>query len=103
MSDLVHASLDLPIDEACGIWHLVNDGAVSWYDFAMLAAVRSGRPLDLIAPVSAAAVIGAAARPAFTGLTSCRGRLLRPIDTALAEFFGEKHDHEVEAPPCGSR
>ena len=73
----------------------MNDGAVSWYDFAMLAAVRRGRPLDLIAPVSAAALIGAAARPAFTGLTSCRGQLLRPIDSALAEFFGEIHDHEV--------
>jgi dTDP-4-dehydrorhamnose reductase len=101
--DLVHASLDLLIDEECGIWHLVNDGAMSWYDFAMLAAVRSGRRLDLIAPVSAAALIGAAARPAFTGLTSCRGQLLRPVDTALAALFGEMHDHEVEAPPCASR
>ena len=68
---------------------------MSWYDFAMLAAVRSGRRLDLIVPVSAAAVTGAAARPAFTGLTSCRGQLLRPVDSALAAFFGEMHDHEV--------
>jgi dTDP-4-dehydrorhamnose reductase len=101
--DLVHASLDLLIDEECGIWHLVNDGAMSWYDFAMLAAVRSGRRLDLIAPVSAAALAGAAARPAFTALTSCRGQLLRPVDTALAAFIRDMHDHEVEAPPCASR
>ncbi len=79
------------------------NGAMSWYDFAMLAAVRSGRRLDLIASVSAATLTGAAARPAFTGLTSCRGQLLRPVDSPLAAFFGETHDHEVEAPPCASR
>ena len=28
--DLVHAALDLLIDNACGIWHLSNGDAVTW-------------------------------------------------------------------------
>jgi dTDP-4-dehydrorhamnose reductase len=36
--DLVGATLDLLVDEARGIWHLANVGAVSWADFARLAA-----------------------------------------------------------------
>ncbi|RYD53963.1 MAG: SDR family oxidoreductase, partial [Sphingobacteriales bacterium] len=27
---LVHAALDLLIDDECGIWHLANKGAISW-------------------------------------------------------------------------
>ena len=51
--DLVHASLDLLLDQEHGIWHLANNGAVSWYDFAIRAAIGSGRRLDLVTPVSA--------------------------------------------------
>jgi dTDP-4-dehydrorhamnose reductase len=101
--DLVHASLDLLIDGERGIWHLANDGAISWYDFAMLAAVRSERSVDLIEPVSAATLTGAAARPAFTALASSRGRLLRSLDDALAAFLSEIHDLEMESSRCASR
>lgn len=37
--DLVNASLDLLIDGASGIWHLANDGDVSWSELARKAAV----------------------------------------------------------------
>jgi dTDP-4-dehydrorhamnose reductase len=32
--DLVHASLDLLIDGEKGLWHLANNGALTWADLA---------------------------------------------------------------------
>jgi dTDP-4-dehydrorhamnose reductase len=101
--DLVHASLDLLIDQERGIWHLANDGALSWYDFAMLAAARSERRLDLIGAVSAADLARCAARPAFTALTSRRGQLMRPVDDALSAFIDEMQSREAESQRCASQ
>jgi dTDP-4-dehydrorhamnose reductase len=46
--DLVHASLDLLLDGAAGIWHLANRGDVSWADFARLVALKAGLPEDQV-------------------------------------------------------
>ena len=40
--DLVDRALDLLIDGAAGVWHLANAGAVSWLEFARMAAVAAG-------------------------------------------------------------
>jgi dTDP-4-dehydrorhamnose reductase len=40
--DLVHATLDLMVDEEHGLWHLANAGATSWADFARSAARQAG-------------------------------------------------------------
>src|SRR4051794_9137021 len=40
--DLVNASLDLLIDGETGIWHLANQGAVSWGELACCVAERGG-------------------------------------------------------------
>src|SRR3954470_20508702 len=40
--DLVNASLDLLIDGETGIWHLANQGAVSWGELACRVAERGG-------------------------------------------------------------
>lgn len=40
--DLVHASLDLLLDNAQGIWHLANQGEVSWAEFARIVALKAG-------------------------------------------------------------
>jgi dTDP-4-dehydrorhamnose reductase len=100
--DLVNASLDLLIDQEHGIWHLANGGAMSWYDFAMFAAARSGRRLDLITAANASDFSGVAARPAYTALTSRRGQLLRPLDMALSSFLDAVRDRELEG-RCASR
>ena len=77
--DLVHASLDLLLDEEKGIWHLTNQGAVSWHDLACEVA-------DM-ARVSRAQVRAADdGEHADTSLSSRRGILLRPLDEALADF-----------------
>jgi dTDP-4-dehydrorhamnose reductase len=77
--DLVHATLDLLLDEEKGIWHLTNQGAVSWHELAQAVADRAR--LD-----PARIVIPEIDEPSDTSLTSNRGLLLRPLDRALDDF-----------------
>jgi dTDP-4-dehydrorhamnose reductase len=77
--DLVHATLDLLLDEETGIWHVTNEGAVSWHDLARELFDRARidctsllRPDDDLA--------------CDTSLTSSRGILLRPLPEALDDF-----------------
>lgn len=49
--DLAHATLDLLIDDASGIWHLANQGSITWYGFALRLARHAGLPTDLIIPI----------------------------------------------------
>ena len=82
--DLVHASLDLMLDEEKGIWHLTNEGAVSWHELACEVA-------DL-AKVSRDRVIRAkGTKKADTSLSSNRGLMLRPLDRALSDFVDHNH------------
>ena len=77
--DLVHATLDLLLDDESGIWHLTNQGAVSWHELAREAAAAA--KLD-----SAAIRLDDDAVDADTSLSSGRGLLLRPLDQALSDF-----------------
>lgn len=85
--DLVHATLDLLIDGASGIWHLANRGALSWSEFAKEAAQRSGRDVGLIEPVRTAELWRPAVRPTYSALASSRGQLMRPLDEALTAYL----------------
>jgi dTDP-4-dehydrorhamnose reductase len=77
--DLVHAALDLLLDEETGIWHLTNQGAISWHDLAREIADRARLdPRRIIA--------AQADERSDTSLTSKRGLLLRPLDHALDDF-----------------
>ncbi|HEX6162162.1 MAG TPA: dTDP-4-dehydrorhamnose reductase [Vicinamibacterales bacterium] len=95
--DLVNAALDLLLDEECGIWHLSNDGPVSWYEFARSAARACGERGDLIEPVTAASLGWPAPRPAYSALASVRGRVMRSTDDALTAF-AETHAAMVSTP-----
>lgn len=90
--DLVHASLDLLIDGERGVWHLANEGATTWFDFARLAAERSGRATDLIAPVETAQAWRPAVRPRYSALSSRRARLLRPLEEALGAYVRDARE-----------
>ena len=46
--DLVNAALDLLIDEESGIWHLSNDGRLTWSDFAQEIAERAGYGKEIL-------------------------------------------------------
>jgi dTDP-4-dehydrorhamnose reductase len=76
--DLVHATLDLLLDEETGIWHLTNQGAISWHELAREIADR--------AKLDSRRVIAVGDVPSDTSLTSTRGLLLRPLDRALDDF-----------------
>jgi len=99
--DLCHAVLDLLIDGETGIWHLANEGAVSWYEFAL--AIAQGAGLD-------PGLIFARETLPFrsTALASERGTLLRPLDQALnawLEEVGAARDVPADlpfTPPPGS-
>jgi dTDP-4-dehydrorhamnose reductase len=80
--DLVHATLDLLLDDENGIWHLTNQGAVSWHELARDAATAAKLDRKLIRRVRR----DDEAEQADTSLTSARGLLLRPLDQALSDF-----------------
>jgi dTDP-4-dehydrorhamnose reductase len=80
--DLVHAALDLLIDGETGVWHVANQGRLSWYEFATSVAEQAGYDRRLIEPLSEAP-------PTVTALASARGTLLRPFDHALADFVAQ--------------
>ena len=78
--DLVHATLDLLLDEEKGVWHLTNQGAVSWHELACEIADRAKLDRKQLLP----AEDGVAAD---TSLSSKRGLLLRPLGHALDDFM----------------
>lgn len=79
--DLCHATLDLLIDGETGIWHLANQGKLSWHEFAHRVAEGAGYDGSLILPVDGPV--------ANNALTSTRGLLLRPVDHAIDEFLAQ--------------
>lgn len=81
--DLVHASLDLLIDEAAGIWHLTNQQPVSWFEFGQRVAATLGLDPRRVRPVGPDQLGWRAKRPAFVPLGSTRGRLLPKFEDAL--------------------
>lgn len=77
--DLADATLDLLIDGGMGIWHLANDGIMSWYELAEKAARAaqvSSRGLEL----------DFSRDPRCTALTSERGIFMPAIDDAIERF-----------------
>lgn len=78
--DLVHAVLDLLLDGESGIWHLTNQGALSWHELALEIADRARLDRRLLhAPGEST--------PIDTSLASERGILLRPLPRALDDFL----------------
>ncbi|HUS20167.1 MAG TPA: family 1 glycosylhydrolase [Terriglobales bacterium] len=90
--DLVQNTLDLLIDGEHGIWHLANDGVITWADLATLAAERAGLDPHLIHRVAAASLSLAAPRPAYSALASERGQLLPPLLEALTKYTRDRVD-----------
>jgi dTDP-4-dehydrorhamnose reductase len=84
--ELAGATLDLLIDGERGVWHLANQGAVSWADLARAAAVAAGLDPGLIRGVPAGTLGLTATRPRWSPLASERGHLMRPLEEALRGF-----------------
>ncbi|HYD82360.1 MAG TPA: sugar nucleotide-binding protein [Paucimonas sp.] len=78
--DLVHATLDLLLDDVSGVWHLANRGEISWHDLALNVAREAG--------VDAASLVRAGGgRRGITALSSERGLILPPLDNAIRRFM----------------
>ena len=82
---LVHASLDLLIDDAAGIWHLTNKGSVTWYKWAEAVAIQSGLDSKLIIPVFDH--LYKAKRPLQSSLTSERYGLMPSLDSVVVQYL----------------
>jgi dTDP-4-dehydrorhamnose reductase len=87
--DLVHTSLDLLIDEESGLWHLTNQGEVTWAELARWAATLAGQDPLLVDGRPMRTLGLTAARPHFSALVSERGRLMPTLDDALERYLNE--------------
>jgi dTDP-4-dehydrorhamnose reductase len=84
--DLVHEVLNLLIDGGTGVWHMTNVGETTWRDLAAAAARLGGFDEERV-------LAATDERPLNTALTSERGLLLPPLESAIERFF---RDSEVD-------
>lgn len=88
--DAAIALVNLIENSAVGIFHVVNDGACSWYEFAEQTLDFVGLHAS-IRPVSSSEYITRARRPKNSALQSKRSNVkLRPWREALAGYLAEK-------------
>jgi dTDP-4-dehydrorhamnose reductase len=87
---LVDATLDLLIDGATGIWHLTNEQALTWSDFARTAADRGRLGTALLNACSHSDLHWTATRPAYSALRSERSSLLPSLGHALNQYFDDR-------------
>ena len=84
--DLAHAALDLMIDGASGIWHLANQGHVSWHGFAVMLAEAAGLDADAVV------VADTGAPSAMTVLTSERGIVMPTLEHGIDRYLHDSQD-----------
>lgn len=90
--DLVNTSLDLLIDDEKEIWHVSNEGEITWADMAYEIA-RIGRyDKNLLKPRSVCLMDIKAPRPVYSVLKSEKGIILPTIENALSRYFEAKCD-----------
>lgn len=87
--DLVNGSLDLLIDGESGIWHLANEGEVTWADFARSAADLVGLDATRVEARPTEHMGYIAARPRYSVLRSERGMVLSSLEDALSRYVKE--------------
>ncbi|HJQ12625.1 MAG TPA: family 1 glycosylhydrolase [Gemmatimonadaceae bacterium] len=94
--DLVNATLDLMIDGERGIWHLANDGALTWYEFAALAAERAGLSTARLVGRPMSALGLRAKRPRYSALGSERGKLLPNIEHGIDRWVTARRADQLQ-------
>ncbi len=93
--DLVNACLDLLIDGESGIWHLSNQGELSWAEFAAKAAERMNINASKLRRCKLAELGLSARRPLYSSLGSERGQIMPTLDNALQRYAMEVVDRNV--------
>jgi dTDP-4-dehydrorhamnose reductase len=82
--DLAHAVIDLLVDGETGLWHVANQGRMSWYELAVHVADAAGFDPRLIEAEQGAL--------SDTSLSTQRGPHLRPVEPAIADFVAAVRD-----------
>ncbi|MES2458798.1 MAG: dTDP-4-dehydrorhamnose reductase [Bacteroidota bacterium] len=85
--DLVNISLDFLIDDAHGIWHVANDGVLSWSELAKEVASRGAYNPACLQSVPVNEIGFPAIRPAFSALKSDKGIVMPTLGDALSRYF----------------
>lgn len=88
--DLVNKALDLLIDQEEGIWHLTNDGTLTWSDFAKIIAEKGRYNIKNVVCCCQREIDWKATRPAYSVLESNKGVKLPSLEHAIDRFFNEK-------------
>lgn len=88
--DLVNTCLDLLLDEASGVWHLVNAGEVTWAELARWAATLAGKDPLRVEGRPLATFGLAAPRPRFSVMKSERRQMMPSLDDALGRYLQER-------------
>jgi len=91
--DLVHACLELRVDCESGIWHLTNEGEVTWADLARRAAALSRVDASGLRHDTNADTEPAARRPRYSALGSDRAFPMPTLDDALGRYMRDVSTH----------
>ncbi|RZA15587.1 MAG: NAD-dependent epimerase/dehydratase family protein, partial [Proteobacteria bacterium] len=89
LPDLVDTALDLLIDDASGIWHLANPGAIDWASFGRMGAELLGIDSQYIIGRSHEAFDLSAARPRYSALSSIKASLLPDLERSVDTYIRE--------------
>jgi len=84
--DMVHTALDLLIDSEIGIWHIANQGSLTWADFTRQIAIAHGYDPNLIEGRPAESLGWRAPRPRFCALESERAWVMPTLEDALESY-----------------
>ena len=88
--DLAQAALDLLVDGEHGLWHLTNQGAVSWAELARMAAHAASLDIRLVQGLAGADLGHVARRPRYSALGSERAVLMPKLEDALERYLGDR-------------
>jgi dTDP-4-dehydrorhamnose reductase len=89
--DVADAMLELARTDSWGLYHTINAGETTWYEFAKAIFEGSGMEVELT-PITTAEFGAAARRPAFSVLDCAKletliGRGLPPWRESLAKYL----------------
>lgn len=101
--DLVNGCLDLLIDRESGIWHVANEGEITWAGLAQTAAEYARVRANTLVSCELEDLKFAAKRPRYSALGSERALLLPNLDDALRRFISECEVAWSPASNCGAR
>jgi dTDP-4-dehydrorhamnose reductase len=73
-----------------GVYHVANDGACSWHEFAAEIFRRTGAAIKLEERIETPELEGGLRRPLYTVLRSLKTRPMRPWQEALGDYLSEE-------------